>query len=212
MSLGMRSVSLVLLLSAAVPCLGADLNPNALPQHTFGMVAAEAGGSLIGAIAAGAAIGVGTMLIADPFFDDTIGGSKPTQIGLLVGGVAYPFGAAAGATLAGSWVKDDGRFVPSLLWAGSTAVLAGALVLGSMAVYDTAPSQKFRRTASDVMFTTGLLVEFLGVPAAACVGYVKGRPATDFGGRFLPGGFALRRSPGRGGNWEVAVQPVRVRF
>jgi hypothetical protein len=200
-----------LAMTALVPCFAANWDPSAPPRYTPAMVGAEAGGSLVGAIAGGAAIGLGTWLVADAVLQDTVDGTTPGQAALVAGWIAYPVGAAAGATLAGSLVKDDGWFVPSVFWAGATAALAAGMYFGSVALNDTSSGRKASPGAANVLWAASLVVEALGVPAAACIGYTKGRPAIEgLGRRVLPGSFAFRGLPDR--SLELRFEPVLVKF
>lgn len=209
---GTRLKAFALVLVAVVPCLAGRWDPSAPPRYTSAMVGAEAGGSLVGAIAGGAAIGLGTLLVADAILDDSTNGSRPGQAALIAGWIAYPVGAAAGATLAGSLAGDDGWIVPSLFWAGSASALAGVMYFGSMALNDTSSGQKANPGAANVLRIASLVAEGLVVPAAACLGYIRGRPPVDYSGRVLPGSFAFRRGAEHDGDWEVSFEPVRVRF
>jgi len=216
MRVNLRICVAVLVLATAIvaPSFGAEGQAgSALPRkHTFGMAAAEAGGSLAGAIAGGVALGAGAFFLTRAITGDDPQQNTPGQAMVFAAWAGYPVGAALGVTLAGSLVRDDGRFVPSLIWAGAASALAAGIFLGSVALYDTNPG--FRKSASDVTGALCFFVEGLGVPVAACIGYATGRPKLALSGRVLPGGLAFRHDLTPDGARYTAcdLRLVNVRF
>jgi hypothetical protein len=156
---------------------------------TFGTVAAYGGGALLG----GALIaGVGGIVSMSAYY-----GAPGACIG-------YALGSAVGVTVTGALLKDNGRFLPSFAWAGVTmAAAAGMFYLGGHQLY----------SPGAVVQTLGVATGCL-VPAFACVGYIRSRPATGLAARILPGSLSLSQRYGPDGTSEPAfdLRIASVRF
>ena len=187
--------ALVLTAIIAAPSLAADGSGSATMRRdlTFGTVAAYGGGSLLGAAVVA---GVGWTVGVGP------GGLYGGIAGACIG---YSLGSAVGVTVAGALLKDNGRFLPSFAWAGSTmAAAAGMFYLGG---------HQFSRLPGAVFQTLGVATGCL-VPAFACVGYIRSRPATGLAVRIVPGSLSLSRTYGPDGTSELAfdLRIASVRF
>ena len=170
----------VFVVSGSFAAGGLD-QPRAPRELTFGTVAAYGGGSLLGA----ALIGGGAAFVG-ALASNAAGIYSESQLAIAGAclGVGYALGSAVGVNAAGSLLKDNGRFLPAFAWAGATSVVAGGLILGGLG----------GRSASGVLLPLGLAVGGVGVPAAACFGYIRSRPATGFAARVVPGGLTLSRT------------------
>ena len=192
-----RAVMSALVLTAiiAAPSLAADGSGSATTRRdlTFGTVAAYGGGALLGGA-----------LIAGVGWIGSVGA------GGLYGGIAgacvgYALGSALGVTASGSLLKDNGRFLPSFAWSGATmAAAAGMFYLGG---------HQFSRLPGAVFQTLGVATGCL-VPAFACVGYIRSRPATGLAARIVTGSLSLSRTYGPDGTSELAfdLRIASVRF
>jgi hypothetical protein len=184
--------AMVLTAIVATPSLAAERSGPTTTRRdlTFGTVAAYGGGALLG----GALIaGVGGIVSMSAYY-----GAPGACIG-------YSLGSAAGATVAGALLKDNGRFLPSFAWAGSAmAVAAGMFYLGG---------HQFSKLPGAVLQTLGVATGCL-VPAFACVGYIRSRPATGLAARIVPGSLSLSRTYGPDGTCEPAfdLRIASVRF
>jgi len=178
----------VFVVSGSFAAVGSD-QPRAPRELTFGMVAAYAGGSLVGA----ALIGGGAAFVG-ALASNAAGIYSESQF-VIAGaclGVGYPLGSAVGVSAAGSLLKDNGRFLPSFAWAGGTMVAAaGMFYLGSS--FYSGHNHQPARLPGAVFQTLGVAAGCL-VPAAACFGYIRSRPATGLAARVVPGGLTLSRT------------------
>jgi hypothetical protein len=184
--------ALVLTAIVAAPSLAVERSGPTTTRRdlTFGTVAAYGGGALLG----GALIaGVGGIVSMRAYY-----GAPGACIG-------YSLGSAAGATVAGALLKDNGRFLPSFVWAGSAmAAAAGMFYLGG---------HQFSRLPGAVLQTLGVATGCL-VPAFACVGYIRSWPATGLAARIVPGGLTWSRTRLPDGTSEPAfdLRIANVRF
>jgi hypothetical protein len=201
--------AMVLTVIFAAPSLAADGSGSATTRRdlTFGRVAAYGGGSLVGAALIGGVAFFGGAMAASAARGELL-------VGAFIGaGTGYPLGSAVGVTVAGALLKDNGRFLPSFAWAGATmAASAGMYLLGS-SFYSGRNNHQPDRLPGAVFQTLGVVTGCL-VPAAACVGYIRSRPATGLAARIVPGSLSLSQTYGPDGTSEPAfdLRIAGIRF